>query len=407
MDTLDERLASAVKHAYDHASAFKQIMDQANLTPADIRGVGDLHRIPVTSKDVLVQMQQQHPPFGGWLAVPLESLQRIYVSPGPLYDPYDGHDNEIIMSAVQAFQAGGLASGDRVLNTFLYHMVPAGLLIDEALRALKTVVVPTGPGNTETQIKVLTDLNVNAYVGTPSFLAMIYDKAAEMGLSADRLPLRKAYFTAEPYPPSLRKKFEQGYELQTAQAYATADLGFVAYERAGIEGMLIPDNLMVEVADADTGAVQPDGEVGEVVVTTFSSTYPLIRFGTGDLGVMASDPTRLMGLVGRSGEAIKVRGMFLHPNQLKLVAQAFPQIKHTAAIVTRQANRDVLTLQVELADDHALPDRDEFAAIIVQAMREKGRLRVDTVEFVQAGEIDPEQRMIRTNARSLKNPMQL
>lgn len=395
MGTLDQRLVATVKHAYDHAPAFRQIMDQANLTPADIQGVGDLHRIPITSKDALVQMQQQNPPFGGWLAVPLESLQRIYISPGPLYDPYGANDNEIIAPAVQAFQANGFAPGDRVLNTFLYHMVPAGLLIDEALRALKTVVVPTGPGSTEAQIKVMMDLNVNAYVGTPSFLAMICDKAAEMGLSADKLPLEKAFFTAEPYPPSLRQRFEHGYGLQTAQAYATADLGFVAYERAGVEGMLIPDNLIVEVADADTGAAQPDGEVGEVVVTTFSSAYPLIRFGTGDLGVMASDPKRLMGLVGRSGEAVKVRGMFLHPNQIKLVVQAFPQIKRTAAIVTRPENRDVLTLQIELADDHGLSNTDEFAAVVMQAIHEKGRLRVDTVKFVQAGEIDPEERMIR------------
>lgn len=394
MSTLDERVVAAIYHAYEHAPAFQQIMDEANLKPASIRGVDDLHLIPITSKDKLVQMQQQKPPFGGWLAAPLESLQRIYVSPGPLYDPHGAEDNELIEAAIEAFRAGGFVAGDRVLNTFLYHMVPAGLLIDEALRLLGATVVPIGPGHSELQIKVMMDLQLNAFVGTPSFLNALYDTATKMGLSAEALPLRKAYFTAEPYPPSLRATFEKEYGLQTAQAYGTADLGLVAYESPGMEGMMIPSNLIVEIADSESGATFPDGEVGEVVVTTFSPTYPLIRFGTGDLGVMAPNPKRLMALVGRSGEAVKVRGMFLHPNQLRFVMAAFPQINNLVAVVTREKNRDVLTLQVCLADDHVVLDMEKFAEILTRAMREKGRLHVDAVEFAEMDTIDSEQRMI-------------
>jgi phenylacetate-CoA ligase len=298
-------------------------------------------------------------------------------------------------AAVQAFAAAGFQAGDRVLNTFLYHMVPAGLLIDAALRSLNITVVPMGPGSTELQIKVMLDLKTNAYVGTPSFLDTIYTKAAEMGLAAQALPLRKAFFTAEPYPPGLRAKYENEYGLKTAQAYGTADLGLIAYEKQGIDGMVIPNDLFVEIADPQTGASLPDGDVGEVVVTTFSPTYPLIRFATGDLGIMAPEPRRLLALVGRSGEAVKVRGMFLHPNQLKFVAQAFPAIKHLAAVVTRQENRDVLTLQIELGPDHGPSDRERLARDITEAMREKGRLRVDTVQWVEPGTISPEQRMIR------------
>lgn len=399
MSTLDARLVEVVKHAYEHAPAFRQIMDAERLTPGDIRNLADLPRIPVTSKDALVQMQQQNPPFGGWLAVPLESLQRIYVSPGPLYDPLGGGQDDMAATAVQAFAAAGFQAGDRVLNTFLYHMVPAGLLIDAALRSLNITVVPMGPGNTELQIKVMLDLKTNAYVGTPSFLDTIYTKAAEMGLGAQALPLRKAFFTAEPYPPGLRAKFEDVYGLKTAQAYGTADLGLVAYEKQGIDGMVIPDDLFVEIADPQTGASLPDGDVGEVVVTTFSPTYPLIRFATGDLGIMAPEPRRLLALVGRSGEAVKVRGMFLHPNQLRFVTQAFPAIKQLAAVVTRQANLDVLTLQIELGPDHGMLDKERLARDVTEAMREKGRLRVDEVQWVEPGTISPEQRMIRDERR--------
>ena len=395
MTTQDERIAAIVAHAYEHAPAFRQLMEEAALQPADVHSFEALARVPITTKDALVQMQQQSPPFGGWLAVPMHELRRVYVSPGPLYDPHGRADDDVIAAAVQAFQAGGLRAEDVVVNAFMYHMVPAGLWIDEALERLGATVIPLGPGNTELQIKVMRDLGATAYVGTPSFLAVIYDKAAELGLAADALPLRKAYFTAEPYPPSLRARFEGECGLQTAQAYGTADLGLVAYEQAATEGMVVADKLVVEIADPQSGERLPFGEVGEVVVTTFNRAYPLIRFGTGDLGVMAPNPTRIMALVGRSGEAVKVRGMFLHPNQLRFVAGALPQVRAMGAVVSREGGRDILTLEVELEAEHADAADEALAAQLQQIVREKGRLRADAVTFVAAGTFSADRPLIR------------
>lgn len=399
MTTSDERIAEIVAYAYANAPGFRQIMDGAGLKPGDVRGAADLSRIPVTSKDALIQMQQAAPPFGGWLAVPLEQLQRIYLSPGPIYDPHGVDDESLLAGFVEAYRALGIGKGDRVVNAFLYHMVPAGLGLDESLRAVGATVVPMGPGNTELQIKVIMDLNLNGYVGTPSFLDIIYQKAAEMNLPASALPLEKAFFTAEPYPPSLRQKFEGEYGLRTGQAYATADLGVIAYDAEANVGLTIPGSLYVEIADPETGAALPHGEAGEVVVTTFSRTYPLIRFGTGDLSVMDPSGERLVAILGRCGEAIKVRGMFLHPNQLKAATSAFVEIKHAAAIITRQEGRDVLTLQVELHGGRGALNREKFAEALQAAVQDKARLRVDEVAFVEAGVIDPAQRAVRDERR--------
>ncbi len=399
MPKLDEQVAAIVAHAYANAPGFKQVLDSAGVKPTEIKGVADLARVPVTSKDRLIEMQQQNPPFGGWVAVPPGKLRRIYLSPGPLYDAQGTTDESSLAAAVEAFKAGGLEPGDVVLNTFLYHLVPAGLLMDEGLHALGAVVVPLGPGNTDLLIKVMMDLRANAYVGTPSFLDIILSKAAQMNIPAGALPLRKAYFSAEPYPASLRQKFEGEFKLRTAQAYATADLGVVAYERIGQPGLYVPESLIVEIADPATGKTLPDGEVGEVVVTTFNQAYPLIRFGTGDLSVMETlqeggkTVRRLKALVGRSGEAVKVRGMFLHPNQLRAVLGAFPQVKHINAVVGQQGNQDTLTLHVELAEADA--DQAKFAETLKAAIRDQGRLRVDAVEFVAPGTIDPGGKMVR------------
>lgn len=396
MTELDRQLTLAVSHAYEKATAFRAIMDNAGLTPTDIQTVADLPRIPITSKDALIHMQQENPPFGGWLAVPVTQLQRIFFSPGPLYDPQGIYDETAAEAARQAFAALGLGLGDIALNTFLYHMVPAGLLLDEALRLLGVTVVPIGPGNSDLTLMVMMTLKANVFVGTPSFLDSIYSKALQMNMPPSALPLKKAFFTAEPYPAALREKFEGEYGLQTAQAYGTADLGLIGFERPGRTGLYIPDNLIVEIVDPENGRVLPDGELGEVIVTTFSRTYPLIRLGTGDLSIMEPDEAgerRLRGLYGRSGEAIKVRGMFLHPNQIKLVASAFPAIQLMTAVVTRLETQDVLAIHIQLAEGQEDVDRDKLSADVRAAVRQQAGLRVDTVEFVS--EIDPGKRLVR------------
>jgi phenylacetate-CoA ligase len=368
----------AIAHAYQNAPAFARIMDAAGLHPDDIQNVDDLAKIPVLSKDRFQELQQEAPPFGGFLAVPLRELQRIYLSPGPIYDPHGLDDADVRQAGVEALHEAGFTPDDIAINTFLYHMVPAGLLLDQILRDIGTTVVPMGPGNTDFQVKVILDLGITAYVGTPSFLQMIYDKAG------DQLPLQKAFFSAEMYTPSQRALFEGEYGLRTAQAYATADLGILAYERPGHSGLYIPQNLIMQICDPQTGDLLPDGEMGEVVVTSLNRAYPLIRFGTGDLSVMeresgdGSERRKLLGLMGRSGEAIKVRGMFLHPNALKGSLADFENIEKFQARVWREGSRDQVTLQLVLSEG----DIDEQA--VIDAVQAEARLSINAVELVEA-----------------------
>jgi phenylacetate-CoA ligase len=375
MTDLNQRLREHLAYAYASAPAVKAIFEQVGLTPDDIQGVADLPKLPVTSKDDFTAMQQKNPPFGGWLAVPLEKLSRIYLSPGPIYDPQNAADEALVEDATMALQQAGFGSGDIVINTFLYQMVPAGLLLDAALQRAGAVVVPMGPGNTEAQIKVMMDLRVSSYAGTPSFLSIILDKASEMNIPKDAIPIKKAFFSAEPYPASLRARFEGEYGMKTSQAYATADLGVVAYEVYGEQGFIFGQNQVVELVDPVTGQPVEDGTPGEVVVTKFDRTYPLLRFGTGDMALMIPGTGRLRGLVGRSGEAIKVRGMFLHPNQLRFAAAVFPGIKAIQAIITRENARDLVTLRVVGEAD---------AEALIKTANEAARLTINAVEFVEA-----------------------
>ncbi len=395
----DQRIRDLVVHAYAHAPAVRERLDQAGVTPADIQSAADLAKIPVLSKDALVDLQRAHPPFGGLLTVDPATLPRIYISPGPIYDPQPEPDAENAGYALTPFRAVGFGSGDRVLNTFMYHLTPAGLLIDNALRALGATVIPSGPGNTELQIMMMAALQVTGYVGTPSFLAIILDKAAEMGIPKEAVTIKKALFSAEPYTPGQRARFEGDYGMATTSAYGTADLGFMGYTKAGEPGFCLTPNIYMQICDPETGALVEQGHVGEIVVTTFNKSYPLIRFGTGDLGALApeADPNgdgsqQLLGLFGRSGDAIKVRGMFLHPNQILAAMSRIDAVKAAQAVITRDDNRDVVTIRVELKPDHDSAQVEDAVKAYVQSM---ARLRVDVVEIVPTGGIDPTQRAIK------------
>jgi phenylacetate-CoA ligase len=394
--TIDQRIHDLITHAYQHAPAIKGILDGVGLKPDDIQSASDLPKIPVTSKDALVKIHEENPPFGGFLAVDAYSLPRIYISPGPIYDPQPPNP-EGAQAALAPFKYAGFGKGDRVLNTFMYHLTPAGLLLDEALRACGATVLPTGPGNVELQIMMAMKLNASGFVGTPSFLAAILDKMAEMGIPKESVPINKALFTAEPYTPSQRARFESEYGMRTTSAYGTADLGLVGYTRDDIQGFCITEAVYLEICDPQTGQPVEAGNMGEIVATTFNKAYPLVRFGTGDLGALAPQPTadgfqHLLGLYGRSGDAIKVRGMFLHPNQLLAAKMQFPQIRHLQAIITRPDNADVVTLKVELTPDGNGDGLDEQLKALAQAAI---RLRIDEVLIVAAGEIDPAQRAVR------------
>lgn len=393
MADTNQRIRELAQHAYERAPAIRTLMDDAGITPAAIQGADDLAKIPVLQKDALVEIHRENPPFGGFLTIDPADLPRIYISPGPIYDPQPPPtDPEAQLAPLRYI---GIGRGDRVLNTFMYHLTPAGLLLDEAIRACGATVIPAGPGNTELQIMLMMALGATGFVGQPSYLMTLLDKAAEMGLDADALPLRKALFSAEPYTPSQRKRFEAEYGMKTTSAYGTADLGFVGYTRAAVPGFCIMPGVYLQICDLDTGAPLPAGATGEIVATTFNKAYPLIRFGTGDLGALAPQPQcegqQLLGLFGRSGDAIKVRGMFLHPNQLQYAVMQFPQIKDIQAVITRPENRDLLTVNVELNEGASGEGIAEgLSALAQQAVR----LRIDAVNFVEGGAIDPSERKI-------------
>lgn len=397
MTTLDERIRDLVAHAYAKSAAIKGIMDDAGVTPDDIKSAADLPKIPVTSKDKLNQIHADNPPFGGFLTIDPDDLPRIYISPGTIFDPQppnpDGQQR-----GLAPFRYVGFERGDRVLNTFLYHLVPAGLLLDEALVACGATVIPTGPGNTDYQIEIATKLGATGFVGQPSYLGTILDRMAEMGIAKEDVKIKKALFSAEPYTFAQKMRFEGDYGMKTTSAYGTADLGLIAYTMDGLEGFRIMSTVYVEICDPNTGEPLPAGETGEVVVTTFNKGYPLVRFGTGDLGAIAGTPDaltegdqQLLGLYGRSGGAIKVRGMFLHPDTLARAKGFFPQIKHLQAVITRPENKDVLTLKLELREGESGDGLPEQIQMLAQTA---ARLRIDEVVIVPAGEIDPNGRAV-------------
>lgn len=395
MTDIDQRIRDLAQYAYERAPAIRKLLDEASLAPADIQGADDLAKIPVLSKDSLVEIHRENPPFGGFLTIDPDDLPRIYISPGPIYDPQPPPDDPETLLA--PFQYIGIGRGDRVLNTFMYHLTPAGILLDEAIRACGATVIPTGPGNTELQIMMMMTLGASAFVGQPSYLMTLLDKAAEMGMGAGAVPLKKALFSAEPYTPSQRARFEGEYGMKTTSAYGTADLGFIGYTRAGVTGFCIMPSVYLQICDPETGSPLPAGETGEIVASTLNKSYPLIRFGTGDLGALAPKPAppcesqQLLGLFGRSGDAIKARGMFLHPNQLKAAAGQFPEIKEIQAVITRTANRDVVTVNIELSEDAASAGLAEKLRALAHSA---ARLRIDAVNIVEAGTIDPSARKI-------------
>jgi len=388
MNKLNTQLQAALAMAYANAPAVKERFDNAGISPASIQSIADLHQIPVLAKDDLIAQQQANPPFGGLLGVPLSQVRHIYFSPGPLYEPDAGDETGLNDMAQYCLRQSGFAPGDVVLNTLSYHLVPAGSLLDAALVGIGCTVIPGGVGNSDLQLKMMADLNVTAYVGTPSFLMSLIQKAEGMGLEFKRhFKLKKAFVTAEPLSPTLRQTLSSRYGISLGNGYATAELGFLALSLGeGMAMQLLPAPI-VQIVDPDTGQTVGAGEVGEVVVTNFSRVYPLIRLGTGDMAVNV-DPNpgasqqqeRAIILVGRSGEAVKVRGMFVHPNQLRFAAGQIAGISKIQGIVSRHQNRDHFSVRVMLAPDLSL---EQLAEPLKQAIRATCRVGVD--EVVVAG----------------------
>jgi phenylacetate-CoA ligase len=314
----------------------------------DIRGPADLALIPVLRKSTIAELQSAEPPFGGLAAAPTKAFTRLFASPGGIYEPESsGRD---AWGAAKALAAAGVKAGEVVVNCFSYHLTPGGRILESGALALGCPVIPAGPGNTEQLIAAIAHLKPSVYCGPPDFLKIVLDKARAAG--ADVSSLKKALVSGAALPPTLRAELE-GAGVKTRQAYATADLGVIAYETDGVDGALQPgllvnDDLIVEIVTPGTDEPAAADKVGEVVATRLSGDYPLLRFATGDLSAWAA-PGRLKGWMGRADQSTKVRGLFVHPSQIVEVGKRHPELGALRLAVRRDGEQDVMTLLAETA----------------------------------------------------------
>ena len=382
-----------IAHAKRHAPGFARILK--DVRPEKINSREALARLPVTRKSDLASLQKELPPLGGLNATPVEKLAKLFVSPGPIYEP-EGRGADWWRTARGLF-AGGFRAGDRVANTFAYHFTPAGSMLESGAAALGCTVVPTGVGQTEMQVATIRDLGINAFVGTPSFLKLIVEKADE--LKIDISCLEKAQVGAEFLPPILRNNLQQR-GMRVTQCYASADLGLIAYESlmpdgAVNEGMILEEARILEIVRPGTGDPVPAGEVGEVVITTFNRDYPLIRFATGDLSAVLPGASpcgrtnvRIKGWMGRADQSTKVRAMFVTPAQVSDVTRRHPEVLRARLVVEGEAGNDRMTLKCEARDRPA-----GLAQAIVASIRDVTKLRGE-VELVPPGSLPNDGKVI-------------
>jgi len=387
---LDE-LPRQVAHARANAPAFARIL--AGIDPAAITSRAALSQLPVTRKSELLELQKAGRPFGGLAALRRGEAARIFASPGPIFEPESRLPDHWRLA--RALFAAGFRSGDLIHNAFAYHFTPAGSMLETGAHVLGCTVFPAGTGQTEQQVQVIAELAPDGYVGTPSFLRIILEKADELGVA---LPsLRKALVSAEAFPPSLRDAFAArgivGY-----QVYASADLGSIAYETEAREGLVVDEGVLLELVQPGTGDPVAPGEVGEVVVTTLhNAVYPLIRFGTGDLSAVLPGTSpcgrtnaRIKGWLGRADQTTKVKGMFVHPGQIAAIVKRHPEIVRARLVVDNPGGSDRMTLNVETAG--AAPTADAADAIVA-SIRDVTKLRGEVV-FRAPGELPNDGKVI-------------
>jgi phenylacetate-CoA ligase len=345
-------LSQILDYAYEHSLAFREVIDRANLSINDITTISELDKIPVTKKDDLPDLQQNQRPFADWNTIPANKMARIFMSPGPIYDPQTKEEDFWRFS--EALAAAGFHELDIVQNTFSYHLSPAGFMFDSALRKLGATVIPAGTGNRELQIQVMKDLMVTGYVGTPSFFSMLLDAMDEKGFVIGKdIHISKVFFTAEMTSVELKSRCEER-NIQVFEGYGTADCGCLAYEDKAGPGLKVTSSAIVQICDPVTGQSLEEGE-GEVVVTLFDKSYPLIRFGTGDLSmwVKGFEGDRIVGVLGRVSDGVKVKGMFVREKQIANVLKehGFDVFQ---AIVSKNNEQDYLEIIIE--SDTELPE---------------------------------------------------
>ena len=382
-------LPGLIRHALDNAPFFAEHL--AGVEADAIVSRADLARLPLLRKSELSLLQTAQPPFGRLTATPVSRLAHLFASPGPTYDP-EGTRTDYWRFA-RAMYAAGFRTGDVVHNSFSYHLTPAGAMAESGARALGLPVIPGGTGQTELQLRAIADLRPTAYTGTPSFLLTLLEKGRETGITASSL--KKALVSAEAFPEATRRRLADEFAVAAVQCYATADLGLIAYESRGGEGLIVDEAVIVEIVRPGTGDPVPVGEVGEVVVTVFNPDYPLIRLATGDLSAVLPGQSpcgrsnmRIRGWLGRADQATKVRGMFVQPRQLGDVLRRHEAIARARLVVTQAHGHDEMRLLCEVAGQPA-----GLAGRLEETVRALTGLRA-TIELVAPGSLPNDGRVI-------------
>jgi phenylacetate-CoA ligase len=353
---------------------------QEHLKGVDAKAVNSreaLARLPIMRKSALPAMQKAAPPFAGFVPAATSSFARLFTSPGPIFEP-EGTEKDPWRAARSLF-AAGFRAGDVVLNTFSYHMTPGGFILDSAARALGCPVIPAGPGQTEQQLEMIAHLQPAGYTGTPDFLKIILDaaKAANRDVSC----ITKALVSGAAFPPSLQAEVKSR-GVDAYQTYAIAEMGVVAYESSAREGLIVNEDVLLEIVRPGTGDLVAEGEVGEIVVTSFNEHHPWLRLATGDLSKIMKGTSpcgrtnaRIAGWMGRADQTTKVKGMFVRPEQIAELSRHYPALKKLRLVVTRENEQDAMTLRAESANGGA--DLPEQVAATLQAVTKlKGRVEI-------------------------------
>jgi len=381
-------LPAQIAHAQARAPGFVEVL--AGVEAAAVTSREALARLPVTRKSDLLERQAAAAPFGGFNALPVEQASRLFASPGPIYEFEAARAG--FWRLERALFAAGFRAGDRVQNCFAYHLTPGGWMMDGAARGLGCVVIPGGVGNSEQQVQAIAHFRPSGYTGTPDFLKVLLDKGEETGL--DCSSITRALVSGGALFPEMRQAYaDRG--VSVLQCYATADLGLIAYESEAREGMILDEEIIVEILRPGTGDPLPEGEVGEVVVTTLNPDYPLIRFATGDLSALLPGTSpcgrsapRIKGWMGRADQAAKVKGMFVQPAQVAALLKRHPEIQRARLVVTRAGDSDAMTLQCEVESQ-----AEGLSAAIAESLREACKVK-GAVELLAPGSLPRDGKVI-------------
>lgn len=399
----NEQVRRLIQFAYENAPAVKERLDKVGVKPSQVRTTKDLELIPFMSRDELLELQAANPPFGGMLAMPVKDLYRILFSPGPIYIPVASP--ECSRDALKLLRTAGLKKGDRVICSYPY-LLAAGATLGDALALGEMAAIPAGAGNTELQLDMIRDLGIDGYLGTPSFLMNLVRKADELGYDFRReFKLRCGVIGAEPLLPEVRKTLEQDYGIKLTNSIGVGLGIWFGYECRQQMGFHTQEASFVEIVDPETGKQLGPGEVGAIVLTGFNNdAFPVIRYMTGDLSKFTDESCpcgrtsrRFMGVMGRVGDSVKIRALYLTPGQVKTVASRFPAISKCQVLVSRVGYRDEMTFNIELTDETI--DRNNLITELQASFQDACRLRIDKINFVPAGTI-PEEHKIVVDERS-------